>query len=75
MPAPSSIGGLPIKPPTVAQSILYITENSAAPPFEKIRQLTGLFFGFPKGVLDQKDSARILLAIEIIATNELLKGL
>lgn len=66
-------GTLPVPMPSVNQSILFITENKALTTYAKIKALTALYFEGGPGSRSLKDTARIMLAIEILATKEIVK--
>lgn len=64
-------GTLPVSMPSVHQSIMFITENKALTTYAKIKALTSLYFSGGPAARSMKDTARIMLAIEILATKEI----
>lgn len=65
----------PIKAADAAMVIKTIAavERSDEPLAAKIRQLTKIFFKLDSGPLDRANVTRIMLAIESLATQELVK--
>jgi hypothetical protein len=66
-------GGCVVVMPSVAQSIYHITENKSLTVLNKVKALTALYFEGGVGSRSLKDTARIMLAIEIVATT-IVKG-